>query len=55
MKCVRCGKDIVEYKEKRTYWSPKSRGYIIEHICKECYVDLDKIEGNISQININQE
>lgn len=40
MKCNKCGKDIVEYKEKRTYYSSKLRGNVVEYICKDCYVDL---------------
>ena len=47
MRCNKCGKDIVEYKEKREYYSPKLRGHIVEYICKDCYVDLGEKYGDV--------
>lgn len=46
MKCKKCGKNIVEYKEKRVYYSPQFRGNIIEYICNDCYVDLGRIKSD---------
>ena len=47
MKCVKCGKDIVEYKEKRVYYSSKIRGNVTEYICKDCYVEIDNLKGDV--------
>jgi len=40
MKCKRCGTDIVEYKEKRVYYSSKLKRNVVEYICNDCYIDL---------------
>jgi len=39
MKCKKCGKDIIEYKEKRVYYSPQLHGNICEYICEDCYLN----------------
>ena len=43
MKCCRCGKDIVEYKEKRQYFDCEKHAHVVEYICKDCFISHGKV------------